>query len=243
MRSSNDLDGQPRSRPYASPKLASWLANLTLVAGLLYGVIGFAQPINEATRAGAPVTVPVRLRNLAGVQAGSGRSAITLDKLATPNADPEKPEVQFQVPDAARPTWVPVPMELVLLRADGASRLELFLSEADKAAKGLCLMVGALLLSQLLRAVAAGRPFDPANPRRIATIGALVVAGGYMGQILPVVAGQLVLDRLGLSATTSPVYTDLALGLEPIIIAAFIFALAEAFRRGSLLARDVEGLV
>src|SRR6266496_5609415 len=188
MRTSTDHDTAPRSRPYASPRLANRLAVLTLLAGLYLAVAGIVQPINEATRPGDAVTVPVEVRDLAGLQAGAGRSAATLDKLARPGA--EVPEVQFQVPAASRPTTVRSPLDRVLLRAADATRLELFLSEADRAATGLCFGLGALLLSRLLGSIAAGRPFDPANPRRIATIAGLVVAGGYAGQVLPVVAGQ-----------------------------------------------------
>jgi hypothetical protein len=59
----------------------------------------------------------------------------------------------------------------------------------------------------------------------------------------PVFGSNLVLQRLGLSGASSPIFAEVAPSLGLLLAVPFLLALAEAFRRGAELAKDVEGLV
>lgn len=108
---------------------------------------------------------------------------------------------------------------------------------------GLCLGVGAVWLRRVLISIAEGRPFESGNAARIAGIGGLVVVASLANDILPVLGSNLVLQRLGLTGSSSPIYAEVVLSLGLLLTVPFLLVLAEAFRRGTELAQDVEGLV
>jgi hypothetical protein len=62
--------------------------------------------------------------------------------------------------------------------------------------------------------------------------------------LTPGLAGGLVLERLGLDGADSPVVaTEFSYPMSALLVALLLLAVAEAFRKGTELARDVDGLV
>jgi len=117
------------------------------------------------------------------------------------------------------------------------------LSRGGVAVIGLCMAVGGVWLRRILISIAEGRPFQPGNAARIAGIGGLVVLASLANDILPVLSSNLVLQRLGLTGATSPIFAEVVPSFGPLLAVPFLLVLAEAFRRGTELAGEVEGLV
>lgn len=205
------------TRSFASPRLIRLLAGLVGLIGVLAAVGGMAYAFNAGTRAGAHVVVPVSARD---------QGAVSLD-----------------VPGLPEGSAVEVSPTDTVLRAWDSTVAEQLLSRGHLAVLGLCVGLGALLLRGLLLSIAQGRPFDARNPARIAGIAGLVVVGGLVSAWLPGVATDMVLSRLGLTGPDSPLSAPARLDLLPLLVAPVLLALAEAFRRGGELARDVDGLV
>jgi len=118
------------------------------------------------------------------------------------------------------------------------------LSEASGVVTALAVAAGAWWLAGVLRSVAQGRPFEQRNSARLLGLAGAIVVGGVLGPILDDLAGFAVLDRVGLVDSDSPfVLTLVHVNFVPLLLALVVVAAAEAFRRGSVLADDVAGLV
>jgi hypothetical protein len=121
--------------------------------------------------------------------------------------------------------------------------LRLF-TEASDVLLALAVGAGAWWLAGVLRTVAAGRPFDRANSARLRGVAAAVLLGGVVAPVLDDVAGFAVLDHLDLIGPDSPfVLTLVHVDFIPLLLTLVVLAAAEAFRRGTALADDVDGLV
>lgn len=212
-----------RPQAYAGPRLIRFLAGAVVAVGLVAAVFGVAYAINGVTHAEAEVTVPVELSASSGDLRPTG--------------------VRLTEPPLPAGSWLEAGQDELTLRAWDSTLAEQLLARGDAAVLGLCVGIGALLLRRLLLSTAEGRPFEPGNARRIATIAVLVAAGGTLAAVLPDIAGILVLDRLGQTGPGSPFVVGVGFPLLPVLIAPLVLALAEAFRRGSELAADVDGLV
>lgn len=70
----------------------------------------------------------------------------------------------------------------------------------------------------------------------------LIALATLAAGVLPYVAARLVLGRLDLGGPGSPVTAHLAISAVPLLLALFLLAVAEAFRRGADLAEDADGL-
>ena len=57
------------------------------------------------------------------------------------------------------------------------------------------------------------------------------------------IGSHLVLQRLGLTGPSSPIYAEVVPSLGLLLVVPFLLVLAEAFRRGAELAKELEGLV
>ena len=206
------------------------LRKLVVVLGWVAAVWGVGYAANAVTQAHAFVKAPVSLT-------GSGS---------------EWADVPVQVPGAdvpggwfagARPTGLGVggPDGGLTIVAWDSTRLEQLLSRGDWLVGGLGVLVGALALAPVLGAIADGRPFQPANSRRLVVLGVTVAVAGVLAPLLPQIAGILVLHRTGLAG---PRFMDLAsVEPAPLLVGALILALAAAFRAGARMADDVRGLV
>ena len=93
----------------------------------------------------------------------------------------------------------------------------------------------------LLRTVASGDPFDPVNVTRLRIIAGALVLGVPVASVLQVVSDATVLGSLDVAGL------DTAFTLEipwvPMLAGLVVAMLAEAFKAGSRLRADVDGLV
>jgi hypothetical protein len=124
--------------------------------------------------------------------------------------------------------------------------VEQLTARGGAAVTAICVGVGALLLRTLLLSTAAGRPFQPGNAIRITGIAALIAVAAVAPAILSNLSAELVLHRVGLAGANSPIEAPVLLpgsALVQLVLALIVLAMAEAFRRGGDLARDIEGLV
>lgn len=97
-----------------------------------------------------------------------------------------------------------------------------------------------LLMLRLVRTLRAGDPFVLANARRLTRVAIIVAAGGTGASLLSAWGDHLVLSD---AAIQPLVREQLDVSLLPIVAGLGIFLLAEVFRRGALMRRDLEGLV
>src|SRR5690606_1137701 len=115
----------------------------------------------------------------------------------------------------------------VTLHTTGATDLEQVVSRGDVLLRGISLLVAALALFPVLRALAEQRSFRVAHARRLWIMAACVVAGGYVAPLLPWWASASVLSRLegahGVSAR--PIHH-----LQVWVIAALVVVVAEVVR-------------
>jgi hypothetical protein len=144
---------------------------------------------------------------------------------------------------ATSPTGLEGHGDPLTLRSWGSTVPEQMLSRGGLVVVGLCMGVGAIWLRRVLISIAEGRPFQSGNAARIAGIGGLLALASLANDIIPVFASHLVLQRLGLSGQASPVFAAVFPSPGPLLLVPFLLVLAEAFRRGAELAKEVEGLV
>ena len=93
----------------------------------------------------------------------------------------------------------------------------------------------------LLRTVAAGDPFDPLNVTRLRVVAGALVLGVPVAYVLEVVSDAMVLTSLDVGGL------DITFLLEipwvPMVAGMVVAMVAEAFKAGSRLRDDVDGLV
>lgn len=221
--------GRRGQRTYASPALLRFLASGSLLVGLVAAFFGVAYAINGATRAGAPVPVSVQIRVQARLQP---QQATKAGSVAILHAD-----------GVTNGSWLQSGTGPVTLHADRSTAAEWLATRGGGAVVGVCMGLGAFLLRSLLLSVGRGQPFQRGNAARIAGIAGLTVVATIAAGVLPYVGARLVLDRLNLTGAGSPLTADLSISVVPLLLAVFLLAVAEAFRRGTELARDTEGLI
>lgn len=236
-------------RAFASPGMIRNLAGIVAAVGVAAGIWGVAYDINGATQAKAEVVVAVHARPGAVLQvfgttpAGAPGSVFVKD-----GAVPYAP-FRLNIPGIPTDTIASSPSGLeghgdpLTLHSWGSTVPEQLLSRGGLAVVGLCMGAGAIWLRRVLISIAEGKPFQPGNAARIAGIGGLVTLASLANDIIPVLGSHLVLQRLGLTGPTSPIFASVFPSLGPLLVVPFLLALAEAFRRGADLAREVDGLV
>lgn len=232
------------NRPYASPGMIRRLAGFVAIFGVVAAFSGVAYAVNGATHAKAYVVVDVQARAGAVLQApGTTPSKAAESVLVT--VDPFGSDgLRLDLPGVPKTSWLEAAhTDSLKLRSWDSTVSENLLSRGGFAVSGLCFGVGALLLRRLLISIADGHPFRSGNAARLACIGGLLVLASLANDILPVLGSNLVLDRLGLTGPSSPVFAQVVPTLDTLLAVPILLALAEAFRRGTELAKDVEGLV
>lgn len=221
------------------------VAGLVVFIGVVAAVGGVARDVAAATRAPGPVGVPVSLRvhelDRLRVLTATGPGARTLVPFRLQRGV-EQPGLQLWV-GAGRDSWIEPGARPFVFNTVGSTVAEQLLAGGGAAVFGVCLAWGALLARRLLLSVGGGQPFQRRNAARVAVIAALIVAATVAGSLLPYLAARLVLGRVGLGGPGSPVYAQFTMPATPLLLALLILALAEAFRRGTRLARDADGLV
>jgi hypothetical protein len=235
-------------RPFASPGMIRTLAGTVLAVGVMAGIWGVAYDLNGATQAQAYVVVDVHARPGAVLQVSGTTPAGTQGTvLVKDGAEPTAP-FSLTIPGIPASTETPSATldghgDTLTLRSWGSTVPEQLFSRGGLAVIGLCMGVGAIWLRRVLISIAEGRPFEPGNATRIAGIGGLLALASLANDIIPVFGSHLVLQRLGLEGPASPIFASVFLSLGPLLIVPFLLVLAEAFRRGAELAKEVDGLV
>lgn len=242
--SSTGSSGRPRpTPPFASPRLFRFLAGAGLVIGWLTTIGTAAYAVNGVTQAGGPVRAPVDPRAGVAVEA-PGTDPVGPAALAVVQGrEPRGESLRLEVPGAARGSWVEVHPGALTVRSWGSTVPEQLLNRGGIAVVGLCIGVASVLVRRLLVSIADSRPFEPGNATRIAGVAGLVVVASLANDLLAALGSNLVLERLGLGGPESPVVGEAGLSVVPLLVAPLLLALAEAFRRGTELSRDLEGLV
>ncbi|MET7308964.1 MULTISPECIES: DUF2975 domain-containing protein [unclassified Streptomyces] len=240
----------------ARSRLPRALAGLMLAAAIVVPLAGIAYAVNGATQAKAYVNVTVRARALdrldipltvrpvtGASDAPTGDDTEFAVHQSTENTDGV---VRLDLPDVDHSTWLETDAGTLALRSWGSTIVEQLTTRGGTAVTAVCIGVGALLLRTLLLSTAAGRPFQPGNAIRITGIAALIAVAAVAPAILSNLSAELVLHRVGLAGANSPVEPPVLMpgsALVQLLVALLVLTLAEAFRRGGDLARDVEGLV
>jgi len=93
----------------------------------------------------------------------------------------------------------------------------------------------------LLRTVAAGDPFAPVNVVRLRVVAAVLVLGVPVVDVLESLVGTVLLDGLDFGSLALPFMLDIP--WVPMLAGLVVAMLAEAFKTGSRLRDDVDGLV
>ena len=215
-----------RNSGYVGPRTSRAIAGLLLFAGIVAAVGGVGDAINGATQAPATVTVPISLDADDGTPRGP--IPVSVDDVV--------------VPDGARLQVAENGLLLVAEFAD-ASRWTGFIARGDAALIGLGFGACALLLVPVVNAVAAGDPFRRSNAARIGWTGAIVGVVGMVAPMLPNFAALAVSSGFDAAGDGNPFAVVFGAGLAPIGVAALIFVVAEAFRRGTQMSADTAGLV
>lgn len=219
-----------RTTEYVGPRTSRAIARLLLLAGVVAAVGGVGYAINGATQAPATVTVPISIEMLDDVANGSPQhpTAVSVDGVV--------------VPDGARLQAAEHGLQLVT-EAGYASRWTGFLARGDSALLGLGFGACALLLAPVVNAVAAGDPFRRSNAARIGWTGAIVGVVGMVAPVLPHLAALAVMTSFDAASSANPFAVVFGVEVAPLGIAALIFVVAEAFRRGTQISADTAGLV
>jgi hypothetical protein len=90
-------------------------------------------------------------------------------------------------------------------------------------------------LRALLRALADGRPFVPANAARVRSIGVAVIAGALAGSLVELASGSFARHFTGMGLSFEP---ELHLNVFAIVCGLLIVAIAEVFRAGAQLEEE-----
>jgi|PersoiStandDraft_1058852.scaffolds.fasta_scaffold17816_3 Protein of unknown function (DUF2975) len=215
-----------RNSEYVGPRTSRVIAGLLLFAGIVAAVGGVVYAVNGATQAPATVTVPINIEADNG--APRGPIPVSVDDVAVPNG--------------ARLQVDPNGLQLVA-EAGNASRWTGFLARGDAALIGLGFGACALILVPVVNAVAAGDPFRRGNAARIGWTGAIVGVVGMVAPMLPNFAALAVSTSFDAADGANPFAVVFGIGFAPIGIAALIFVVAQAFRRGTQISADIAGLV
>ena len=140
--------------------------------------------------------------------------------------------------DATGVDYGPASYDVVLVDPSAGQRL---LALAPGILATLLVLLACWCLVLVLRTVAAGDPFEPLNVTRLRVVAAVLVIGWPVLFFLQMAVQGALLGSLDLGGL------DVSFGLDlpwvPVLAGMVIAMLAEAFKAGSRLRDDVEGLV
>jgi hypothetical protein len=209
---------------FIGPRSTSVLRAVLVVVGAAGLVLGVGFWVNGLTVAGGFVTVPVSVAEGPGSAVGA--------------AEPQQVDVAVDaLPDSVR-VWAPA--SSLQMTAWGSTVAEQALARAPQLLAGVGVALAAWLLVPVLGSISGGRPFRQGSGARVAGVALVVLVAGWLGPMLAGLATLQVVARLGLE---EPVTWGMTFSLAPLLVAGLVLVVAEAFRRGEQISRDVEGLV
>lgn len=130
------------------------------------------------------------------------------------------------------------------LTLTGASTGQVLLAAAPLVLGPAVVTGAAYCLLQVVRSLRTGTPFHQRNARWLMAAALIVLfGGGLTGMADTLGTMSLAMDGQDLLEADSPLQASASLPLAFIGIGLLLLCLAEFFRRGALLAEDVEGLV
>lgn len=165
--------------------------------------------------------------------------AVTLDvpRVAV-DTDPDLPVAEgTYAPGEAVEFLIPTRTEVVLLDPDLQQKVALI---GAPVLAGVLAIIVLFLLLRVVRSLRHGDPFVPVNTRRLFVIAATVGIGGQLAVLLIAWGKQGVLDH---PLVEPYVVRELSASFVPLLAGLGIAVLAEVFRQGTRLRREVEGLV
>ena len=135
--------------------------------------------------------------------------------------------------------WVSVHVELT----DPTTK-QMLLRSAQDAGPAVLSVWGLWLVTGVLRSVMRGDPFGPANVLRLRSLGALLVVGGIVVNLVSYALQNVLFTEL-------PEYPSVELAAGPfspipgaaLLAGLIVFVFAEIFAHGSRLREDVEGTI
>lgn len=208
--------------PYVSSSGVEFMRQLLRVIAVVVLLAATAYWVNGLTVVGASVTVPVAVTESTAASPGdTGRVDIAVAGL------PDGVSVWADADSLSLTAWDSTASEQMLTRGD-----ELLL--------GVGVAVAAWLVYPVLGGLAQGRPFQRGAARRLAWLAVLIATLSVLAPLVPALAAIAVQGRLGLD---EPVTWIAQWSLAPLLLAGAVLVVAEAFRRGEQVSRDVEGLV
>ncbi|GAA3612388.1 hypothetical protein GCM10022223_30590 [Kineosporia mesophila] len=209
---------------YVSPTVLRVITWIMLVVGVVSAVVAIVLLVTSV--AGSPRAQDVAVELIDGATIDQATSYVTGTAAGT--AD----------------TSFTAGNDGLVVSAAGPTRFEMLLNNGGTILLGITVAVGAFLLRLVLTSIAAGRPFGSGNSSRLNLLGAVTGSAAVLVPLLPQFATLLTLERLGLFTAGSPFVMGVGLSLAPVVGLSVLFVvLAEAFRQGEKLHRDVEGLV
>ncbi|GLY31771.1 DUF2975 domain-containing protein [Kineosporia sp. NBRC 101731] len=238
-RMKNDpLKNDPR---YVSPTMLRVITWIMLAVGAVSAVVAIVLLVASVTGSPRTQDVPVQLTDGASTERATGYVA---ERATESGGDPGSSSATgAHTRQAGRSSFTAGNDGPVLSAAD-PTRPERLLNNGGAILLGATVAVGTLLLRPVLTSIAAGRPFGSGNSSRLNLLAAVTGSAAVLVPLLPQFAALLTLDRLGLFGTGSPFVMGLGLSLAPVVgLSVLLVVLAEAFRQGEKLHRDVEGLV
>jgi hypothetical protein len=152
---------------------------------------------------------------------------------------------QAPAADGALLVGGPTTSTLTVTAPTGVQRLLVFAPAAVLC--GTAVVCG-VLLRRIVRSVDAGDTFHRDTPRRVATLGAVVLAGGVVAAAVTT-AGRLTAlspAALGMATPASAVAAPsgvVEVPLTALAVAATLWIIAAVLRRGSRMHADLQGLV
>ena len=212
--------------PYVKPTWIAAAASTLMLVGTLWAIGAVAYLINGLTRTGAGVEITV--------------------VATTATAEDLRDALQDALPEST--TGVAVKeanVSEISLSVWDSTALEQFVGRLDTLLTGLAVLAGAFLLSRLLATIAAGEPFASGNPRRLALLAGIVFTHSLLYPFPDRWTAHSALERAGFGEADSALQAYVPpLDLFDLVVMPFgLLVLAEAFRRGRELRRDVDGLI
>ena len=129
------------------------------------------------------------------------------------------------------------PQTTVGVKLDHPGWVDFMATTGSTVLGGLVVVVAVFFLWRVVRTVRLGNPFDPANTRRLYTVGTLFLVGAALSWV------GSAFTFAALARMSDYVDWSVQMSLDQFFLGLVVVMVAEVFRQGIKLRRDTEGLV